>query len=227
MLCRNGLLDMERHILIADDHALVRGGIVTALQRLYPDARIYEACSAEEALQCASQLPMELDLALVDLFMPDMDGFEFLRQLCDEHPALPVAVLSASDDEEHVRKALAIGASGFISKAVPEHEFANALNIVCAGGTYPPVGQRRPSAPGQRGKPAGNSADNTAPGELTSRQREILNLLGQGKSNKQIARELDLSENTVKVHVSAILRALRLENRTQAGLLAGKLAAHT
>lgn len=217
-------LNMERHILIADDHALVRGGIVTALQRLYPDARIYEACSAREALQCANQLPRELDLALVDLFMPDMDGFEFLRQLCDEHPALPVAVLSASDDEDHVRKALAIGAAGFISKSVPEHEFANALHIVSSGGTYPPAGQRRAFAVTSR-PPAG--ADTQAPGDLTSRQREILNLLGQGKSNKQIARELDLSENTVKVHVSAILRTLKLENRTQAGLIAGKIGARS
>jgi len=216
---------MERHILIADDHALVRGGIVSALQRLYPDARIYEACSAGEALQCASQLPRELDLALVDLFMPDMDGFEFLRQLCDEHPSLPVAVLSASDDEDHVRKALAIGAAGFISKSVAEHEFANALNIVSAGGTYPPAGQRRPAPASLR--PTGGGTDGQTSGELTSRQREILKLLGQGKSNKQIARELDLSENTVKVHVSAILRALKLENRTQAGLLAGKIGAQT
>lgn len=213
---------MLRHILIADDHALVRGGVVSALQRIYPEVLVYEACSAAEALESAAQLPVDLDLALVDLFMPDMDGFEFLRRLCQQQPDLLVAVLSASEHSNHVEKALEIGAAGFISKSVAEHEFANALNIISAGGVYPTAG-RHASRKVNGAAVELDLDDHSA--ELTFRQREIFDLLGQGLSNKLIARELGLSENTVKVHVSAILRTLGLENRTQAGLLAGKLQA--
>jgi DNA-binding NarL/FixJ family response regulator len=194
---------------------------VAALQRLHPEALVYEACSAAEALESVRQLPVSLDLALVDLFMPDMDGFGFLRQLCQAHPELKIAVLSGSDSTAHVEKALQIGAAGFISKAVAEHEFANALNIICAGGIYPPPGKRRVDAGDT--EPGADQLDQSA--ALTVRQREIFDLLGHGLSNKGIARELGLSENTVKVHVSAILRTLGLDNRTQAGLLAGKIQA--
>jgi DNA-binding NarL/FixJ family response regulator len=215
---------MLRNILIADDHALVRGGIVSALQRLYPDARVYETCSAAEALECAGQLPVDLDLALVDLFMPDMDGFEFLRKLCHKYPDLPVAVLSASEEPSHIDKALEIGAAGYIAKSVQEHEFTKALNIISAGGVYPPPGKRRPASGTTYTMPMPSPEPGAHCANLTSRQREILELLGQGMSNKKIARQLNLSENTVKVQVSAILRTLQLDNRTQAGLMAGQLA---
>jgi DNA-binding NarL/FixJ family response regulator len=160
----------------------------------------------------------DLDLILLDLFMPGANGFELLSQVCGSATAAPLVVLSGSEDVAHMRKALDCGAAGFIPKSAPRAVMLSALRLVLAGGVYLP--------PELMQAPPPSAARNAAPdnlGALTERQREVLMRLSQGLSNKQIARDLGLSENTVKVHVAAILRALGASNRTEAALQARAL----
>lgn len=213
------------NILIADDHTFIRSGLQDNLKQIMPQAVIFNADSATQALQLAVQ-NIDFRLAIVDLFMPDMDGFAFLRKLCTNHPELPIIVISATDNPAHVRKVLELGAMGFIPKSSSTQQFNNVVNIVLSGGTHIPAS----FADSLRLHDAEVSiADNADTEEallkrqLTVRQKEILAKLGEGKSNKQIARELLVSENTVKVHVSSILKVLKLDNRTQAGIAAEKL----
>ena len=213
------------NILIADDHTFIRSGLQDNLKQIMPQAVIFNADSATQALQLAAQ-NIDFRLAIVDLFMPDMDGFAFLRKLCTNHPELPIIVISATDNPAHVRKVLELGAMGFIPKSSSTQQFNNVVNIVLSGGTHIPAS----FADSLRLHDAEVSiADNADTEEallkrqLTVRQKEILAKLGEGKSNKQIARELLVSENTVKVHVSSILKVLKLDNRTQAGIAEEKL----
>lgn len=213
------------NILIADDHTFIRSGLQDNLKQIMPQAVIFNADSATQALQLAAQ-NIDFRLAIVDLFMPDMDGFAFLRKLCTSHPELPIIVISATDNPAHVRKVLELGAMGFIPKSSSTQQFNNVVNIVLSGGTHIPAS----FADSLRLHDAEVSIADDADTEeallkrqLTVRQKEILAKLGEGKSNKQIARELLVSENTVKVHVSSILKVLKLDNRTQAGIAAEKL----
>ena len=213
------------NILIADDHTFIRSGLQDNLKQIMPQAVIFNADSATQALQLAAQ-NIDFRLAIVDLFMPDMDGFAFLRKLCTNHPELPIIVISATDNPAHMRKVLELGAMGFIPKSSSTQQFNNVVNIVLSGGTHIPAS----FADSLRLHDAEVSIADDADTEeallkrqLTVRQKEILAKLGEGKSNKQIARELLVSENTVKVHVSSILKVLKLDNRTQAGIAAEKL----
>ncbi len=212
------------NILIADDHTFIRSGLNDSLRQLLPDAVIFNAENASEAIQLTTQ-DIGFQLAIVDLFMPDMDGFDFLRKLCSDNPELPVIVISATEKTEHIRKVLDLGAMSFISKSSSNQQFNNVINTVLSGGTYIPenlVAQTNASETIE-------SKNSTKPGTkkiLTDRQLEILNLLMEGKSNKQIAKDLNLSENTVKVHVSTILKILQVENRIQASNAARKLNLH-
>lgn len=204
-------------VLIADDHALLRTGLAHSLGELAPETTAYEAADAAQVLE-ALGTHSDLDLVLLDLFMPGANGFELLSQVCGSATAAPVVVLSASEDAGHMRKALDCGAAGFIPKSAPREVMLSALRLVLAGGVYlpPELMQAPPPSPAREAWP-------DDPGVLTERQREVLQRLTQGSSNKQIARDLGLSENTVKVHVAAILRALGASNRTEAALQARAL----
>lgn len=210
------------NILIADDHTFIRSGLQDNLKQILPEAVVFNADSAHQALQLANQ-NVNFELAIVDLFMPDMDGFEFLRKLCDSNPSLPVIVISATEQAEHIRKVIDIGAMGFIPKSSSAQQFSNAVNIVLSGGTHIPEISSEDNTEQAPNLREPNQQEPSLTRQLTERQKEILAKLGEGKSNKQIARELLVSENTVKVHVSSILKVLKLENRTQAGIAAEKL----
>jgi len=213
------------NILIADDHTFIRSGLADSLKEIFPDALVFHAENATQALRLAAQ-EVTFQLAIVDLFMPDMDGFAFLRELCGDHPELPVIVISATDNTHHVHKALESGAAGFISKSNSTTEFSNVVNIVLSGGHYVPPLHSNDSANTATDHSGGqfqSTAKRPPQALLTERQKQILAKLSEGKSNKQIARELAVSENTVKVHVSSILRNLKLNNRTQAGIAAEKM----
>lgn len=212
------------NILIADDHTFIRSGLQDNLQKILPQAVIFNADSAAQSLQLAAQ-NIDFRLAIVDLFMPDMDGFIFLRKLCNSHPELPVIVISATEDPAHVRKVLDLGAMGFIPKSSSTQQFNNVVHVVLSGGTHIPENFAA-TLNSDQAHSVNSEADADAmqlKRQLTLRQKEILAKLGEGKSNKQIARELLVSENTVKVHVSSILKVLNLDNRTQAGIAAEKL----
>ena len=213
------------NILIADDHSLIRSGLSSLLASLYEDATIYPANSAAQALQLAQDIP-SLDLALLDLFLQDMDGFRFLRQFCNQYPSVPVIVVSASANPSHVRKVIDMGVSAYIPKSVSPEVFTSAITRVLNGGVYIPADDLLGSSV---------HADRVAVSDgraytlnevkelLTPRHLQILARVQLGRSNKHIAREFELSENTVKTHVSAILKLLGLTNRTEAGILAEKL----
>ena len=212
-------------VLLADDHALVREGLKHSLTDLDSDLEFIEAATADEVVDRLSSHPT-IELALLDLVMPGNTGFELIAHVCNTYPNLPVTILSGSNDPTQMRKALDIGASGFITKSASAAVMLSALRLVMAGGIYVPPEMVRPNSataetisdPDPRlplGIGRGAQLD-----ALTARQHEVLERLENGKSNKQIARELNLSENTVKIHVGRILRALGVSNRTQAAVFA-------
>ncbi|HYT86582.1 MAG TPA: response regulator transcription factor [Burkholderiales bacterium] len=203
-------------ILIADDHALFREGLRHVLLQFGAGVTVIEAPNCEQALSLSALNP-DLDLALLDLKMPGMDGFEAMSLLLERSPALPIVVLSSSEDPADMRRALEAGAMGFISKSETAQVILSALRLVLSGGIYVPPALVRESAI------RAQSHASAASSRLTPRQLGVLSLVVQGKSNKMIARELDLSEATVKVHVSAIMKALNAVNRTQVAMTAKKL----
>ncbi|MBT3620501.1 MAG: response regulator transcription factor [Porticoccaceae bacterium] len=210
------------HTLIVDDHDFVCVGLKATLLDGLRDIKVSTASDGAKALDIL--LNDSVDLAVIDLFMPGGDGgFDFIDTVCQTYPKLPIIVLSASENPAHIRKCLDIGAKGFVTKSAPKEILFTAITKVLAGDRYIPSALLTTQGDGGRGNSdLQASADNTTQ-LLTERQLEILALISKGLSNKLIARELFLSENTVKVHVSAILRALSLSNRTQAGLVGQKL----
>jgi DNA-binding NarL/FixJ family response regulator len=206
-------------ILIADDHALFRNGLRYMLAGLADEVAILEAKDSAEALATVGATP-DLDLVLLDLAMPGMDGLAGLRMLRGKRPALPVVILSASEEAADVRRAIESGAMGFIPKASSSAVMLGALRLVLSGGVYVPPAYLERSRAGTTPITAPPSGDTLG---LTARQHDVLRLLGQGQSNKEIARVLGLAEGTVKLHISAILRVLGVSNRTRAVVAAAKL----
>jgi DNA-binding NarL/FixJ family response regulator len=214
-------------ILVVDDHVLIREALRGVLRELKGESTaILEAPDAAEALRRIEQ-DADVDLVLLDLNLPDRDGLDVLHELGARWPTLPVVVLSAFQDRDKVARALDLGAVGFIPKSARREVMCGAFNLVFAGGIYvpPEVLERRPHAgvgvAGRRRFAAATSGDALG---LTERQAEVLALMMQGKSNKLICRALGLAETTVKIHVSAILRALNVTNRTEAVIAVRALA---
>ena len=210
------------HALIVDDHAVVCVGLKATLLDGLSDIKVSTASDGAKALDIL--LNDSIDLAVIDLFMPGGDGgFDFIDTVCQTYPKLPIIVLSASENPAHIRKCLDIGAKGFVTKSAPKEILFTAITKVLAGDRYIPSALLTAQGDGGRGNSDLQASADNVTQLLTERQLEILALISKGLSNKLIARELFLSENTVKVHVSAILRALSLSNRTQAGLVGQKL----
>ena len=208
-------------ILVVDDHVLIREALRGVLKELAADATILEAADSRQATQMIADNP-DLDLVLLDLVLPDRSGFELLADLREEYPAVSVVVLSATRNREEIKKAFDLGVVGYIPKSAGREVMLNALELIFSGSIYvPPEILDRPQAPPA---PLASSQPPSAAGlGLTERQMEVLSLMMQGMSNKAICRALDLAEPTVKNHVTAILRALKATNRTEAVIAAGAL----
>lgn len=206
-------------ILVVDDHALIREALRGVLRELKGESVvIVEATESSEALKQLEQ-HSDVELVLLDLNLPDRDGLDALRELGARWPTVPVIVLSAFHDREKVSKALELGAVGFIPKAARREVMCSAFNLVFAGGIYVPpeiLTLRTRSAAVEASEPMPDLRARALALGLTDRQAEVLALMMQGKSNKAICRALGLAESTVKVYVSAILRALNVSNRTEA-----------
>ena len=203
--------------IIADDHPLIRESLTQVLQGLAAGHPVLQATTAQETRDLLDRQP-DTELLLLDLVMPGANGLELLEHVCRRYPDLKVIVLSASEDPLHMRRSLDIGACGFIPKSAPSAILLSAIQLVIDGGIYVPpelitTEQKDPAPRTVRRSNAWQTG-------ITPRQREVLGLLTEGKSNKEIARGLDLSEHTVKIHVASILRALGVTNRTQAAIAA-------
>ena len=215
-------------ILVVDDHVLIREALRGVLKELKPDAVILEAVDCRQTVQLV-ETHADLGLILLDISLPDRDGFSVLSELRERYPAISVVVLSGLHDRASVVKALDLGALGFIPKAGQREVMLSALQLVFAGGIYiPPEILMREELPLPRPPKLPRIAADVAPVTpadlgLTGRQMDVLALMMQGKPNKAICRVLDLAEPTVKNHVTAILKALNVTNRTEAVLEVGEL----
>jgi DNA-binding NarL/FixJ family response regulator len=189
-------------VLLIDDHAMFRAGLRMVLNTSMPGAEVFEAGTLNEAMQGAPEMP---DVILLDIKLPGLSGVEGIALLKRKWPLVPVVMLSSQDEPETVRLALARGAAGFISKADSADKIVSLVNLVLRGELATP--ETHAESGGDKG---------AAFQHLTPRQCEVLELLCQGMSNKLIARQLALSENTVRGHVQGILVFLQVSSRSEA-----------
>ena len=211
-------------ILVVDDHALVREALHGVLKKLKRDTVILDASTCAQATESIASHP-DIRLVLLDLTLPDRDGFSMLAELRERHPAMSVVVLSGAQDRATVMKALDLGAIGFVPKSAPTELMRSALQLVLAGGVYipPEVLAWEQLGPTRGASVGGRIIVSPADVGLTERQLDVLALMMQGKNNKAICRSLDLAEPTVKNHVTAILKALKVTNRTEAVIAVSQL----
>lgn len=199
-------------ILIIEDHALVREALVHALAGLSMPCAFSEASRAQEALNLIEG-GKEFDLVLMDLGLPDMSGFSLLSVLAHRFPSIPVMVVSAQSDEASVKRALKAGAAAFASKNLSSEQLVHAVETVLQGGVVTPSESESAPARGNRRRSVESIAEQFG---LTAAQTRVMELMVEGRTNREIAELLGLAEGTVKVHCSAILRALDVPNRAQA-----------
>ncbi|WP_105401689.1 MULTISPECIES: response regulator [Neorhizobium] len=204
-------------IIIADDHPLFRGALSHSVRGIGEELVIIEAGDFEAARRAAEDNP-DADLMLLDLAMPGVSGFSGLMSLRAEFSGLPIVIVSASDDCATIRRALELGASGFISKSSGLDDIRAGIQTVLEGDIWAPKDYL-----------AGPEEDSGLTEiierlkTLTPQQNRVLSMLGEGLLNKQIAYELGVSEATIKAHVSAILLKLNVDSRTQAVIKLGKI----
>ncbi|HEY4134034.1 MAG TPA: response regulator transcription factor [Alphaproteobacteria bacterium] len=214
------------HVLIADDHPLFRDGLRLLVQQLDEKVTVIEAGNLPDALQLAKAQADEINLLLVDLRMPGAVGFDGIKTLRAIAPKTPLVVISGYETKRNAEQALEAGASGFIPKSTSPSVTLNALKLVMLGEVYVPpslIYGPQPDDPDSEigaAPVAAPTVDLSKLAPLTQRQLDVLALIGQGNSNKDIAEKLGISEGTVKVHVGAILKVLGATNRTQAALMA-------
>ncbi len=197
-------------ILVIDDHPLIQEALKHVLSELDAALELIQAHDASSAHAALSRTS-GVDLLVLDLTLPGCDGFDLLADLRRDWPDVPVLVLSATYDKATVETALDLGAMGFIPKTANSRILIDALRLVLSGGVFVPV-EFAATGSGVFRARTGTKSQELG---LTPRQGDVLKLLVQGKPNKLICRDLSLSEGTIKVHVSAILRALNVHNRTQ------------
>lgn len=202
-------------LLVVEDHALVREGLVRLLGQIEEGATVLESEDFESALTVLDN-EGEFDLVLLDLALPGIDGFAGLDILRRRYPAMPVAVVSAFDDTPTITRVLNLGASGFIPKAFSGEALLSAVREVLAGNIFRPSGQQ--GARLDDATPVPPSKISVRPDEIgiTDRQAQVLALMVRGLSNRDIADQLELSEGTVKIHATAVFKALGVNSRTQA-----------
>ncbi len=203
-------------VLVIEDHALVREGLMLALKGLGEGAADTEILGAQDVDAAVQLLAANsaFDLILLDLMLPGTGGQAFLGVLRKLHPHIPVVILSALDDSDTVMKLIRQGASGFVSKASPTPILLDALREVLAGEVWVPPEYRELTGKQCRAKTVAERYD------LTKSQARVFELLAEGKTNREISNLLGVTEGTAKIHVSAILKALNVSNRSQALLLA-------
>lgn len=207
-----------KRVLVADDHPLYRDALRTILSQACSGSHISEAACQDDVMRIVIS-DADFDLVMLDLNLPGATGLSCLRHVRTAAPLTPLIVVSANDEPATMSEVVMAGAAGYVPKSAPRDVLIDAIRLVMGGGTYLPAAAvsalRHANAPPPAAPAVGAQ-------QLTSRQRRVLELLAQGLSNKHIARELDISEITVKAHVSLVLRKLGVANRTQAAIEARK-----
>lgn len=211
---------MPDAVLIADDHSLFRTGLKHLVVQLLSDPDVFEATDYTEAMEFVRS-GVQMGLILLDLRMPDREGFSSLANLVQEADGVPVVVLSGSGEFSDMQHCFQQGVMGYIPKNEPPEVISSALQLVLSGGIYVPSEFIHST---NRSLEKGSGDRSSALSELTGRQREVLNLLAEGESNKEIARALQVSEATVKAHLATIMKVLGAKNRTQAVVHLQKMA---
>lgn len=215
-------------IVTADDHPIFREAIANVVRSRYPDSAILETCNLEDTLNLV-QGDDDIDLVLLDLNMDGMDGFQGLMRLREIAPTIPVVIVSAEEDKKVVLQAITFGAVGFITKSSPRDQMHKALDQILSGNVYLPSDIIRGDSSASiatsgalalRQQKQSETIDPELLSSLTRRQIIVLQRMALGESNKQIAYHLSIAETTVKAHVSAILRKLKVSNRIQAVIAA-------
>ncbi|WP_160154287.1 response regulator transcription factor [Microbulbifer sp. ALW1] len=208
-----------RQFIIADDHPLFRNALRLSIQQTFPGAIIFEACDMQSLQQCVADHP-HCDLLLLDLHMPGAHGFSGLIFLSGQYPQLPVMVVSANEKPEIMCRAIDYGACGFLPKSAPVEQIAEALQQSLEGEIW------LPPAVAERYESAGTADDNEVVdviATLTPQQFRVATMLAEGLLNKQIAYEMQVTEATVKAHLTALFRKLDVNSRTQAVLALSSL----
>ena len=204
------------NILLIDDHPLFLGGISVILKDLAADVTIHTSGSCEEALELIQQ-DNSLDLILLDLNLPGISGADGIKEIRKLLPKTPLAVLSASEERAKILHVIEEGANGFIPKSSSADIIVSAVKLILSGGVFLPMAILDTVSAKDIQQNKGQEHN------LTPRQLEVLKLLSDGLPNKSIANQLGMAENTVRIHVSAILKALDVSNRTEAGAVAMRL----
>lgn len=204
-------------ILIIDDHPIMSAALADLVQQLAPKVTSIPAVNGSAAFQYIAAHDSDIDLIVLDLGLPDTDGFDLLGRLRDRSPSTPIVVVSASDDTQSVRRTVAAGALGFVAKSAPPATMLQALRQVLRGDHYFPGYQPAEVPVPHRSGGLPKVADT---GSLSAREIDVLRLMCRGNSNKLIAHELNLAEKTVKGRITAIFKSLGVVNRTQAVLKA-------
>ncbi|MBU3696287.1 response regulator transcription factor [Dechloromonas sp.] len=202
-------------LLVVEDHALVREGLVRLLAQVEDGCQVSEAADFETALTVLDA-GGEFDLVLLDLALPGIDGFAGLDILRRRYPAMPVAVVSAFDDVPTITRVMNLGASGFIPKAYSGEALLSAVREVLDGNIVRPTIQQGARLDDEKMLPPSKISVKPAEVGLTDRQAQVLALMVRGLSNRDIAEQLELSEGTVKIHATAVFKALGVGSRTQA-----------
>jgi DNA-binding NarL/FixJ family response regulator len=206
-------------VLVVDDHTLVRRGIGHVVHECFPDAEVIEAADADEAIQRLKKDPA--DVALLDVRMPGRDGLDLLREIKATWPQVAVIMLTSYDGSQFVKTALAEGADGYMLKDASPEDLDQAIRVATSGGGNVLSARAiRSLFEGNRSDEEKEKHQAPRPENLTQRETDILALLSEGKSNREIARTLFLSEKTVKAHLAAVFRKLSVANRTQAAMAA-------
>lgn len=215
-------------VLIADDHHLVIEGVRLKLAELGPDVDFVVATTVEQLFQVLRESPPP-DLALIDLAMPGANGFQHITEALRMQPKMRVLILSGNEDGNLMHKLIDSGAHGYIPKSYSPDVMLSAIRLVLSGGVYIPPMALRPGGqmPGQGSDTSLDDDHEEQLAELlTERQIDVLRLLSRGSPNKVIARELGISEGTVKIHLAAIFRALNVRNRVEAVVASQHLGQH-
>jgi len=209
-----------KRVLIADDHPLYRDALRAIVPQAMPDAQVCEAGCQKDVIDNVIS-DSSFDLIVLDLNLPGATGLSCLRHVRETAQLTPIMVVSGNDDPATMRDVVMAGATGYVPKSSPRQVLVDAIRVIMGGGTYLPTAAVLALRRAQTQEAAAPKI--TARDELTLRQKKVLKLLAEGMSNKHIARELQISEITVKAHVSLILKKLGVANRVQAAMEAKRL----